>query len=427
MNLLDNIAARWLGRRSSVANPSEWLVRMFGGRETKAGIRVSERTALTCGPLLAGVRILSETAAQLPLKVYRRLPGGGKEPAIDHPLYDVLALNPNPEYTSFEWRERVMADAVVWGNSYCQLIEDFKANVREIWPLDPGRMRVEREPNGGDKRYVYYRKTGNFGDYNQNEVMRVFKPHEILHISLLGDGLKGYSLVNLCAEAIGIALTAEEFAASFFAHDSVPPLLFSTDQKLTKNDITQLREGWEGDHKGSARSNRTGWTWGGMKAQLLERDLSKVGLKELRQFQVEEIARVLRIPLHMLQSLERSTNNNIEHQGLEYAIYTAGPWFVRIEQRISKSLFGPRESALYFAEFDVDGLLRGDYASRTTGISALINSGVMTPNEGRNQMGMNPISGGDKLYIQGAMVPLDMAGRVSVKQPAKGATSEANN
>lgn len=419
MNLLDNIAARWLGRRSSVANPSGWLVRMFGGRETKAGIRVSERTALTCGPLLAGVRILSETAAQLPLKVYRRLPGGGKEPAIDHPLYDVLALNPNPEYTSFEWRERVMADAVVWGNSYCQLIEDFKGNVREIWPLDPGRMRVERAPDGGDKRYVYYRKTGNFGDYQQNEVMRVFSPHEILHVSLLGDGLKGYSLVDLCAEAIGIALTAEEFAASFFAHDSVPPLIFESDQKLTAKDIELLRQGWEGEHKGSARASRTGWTWGGMKSKLLERDLSKVGLKELRQFQVEEIARVLRIPLHMMQSLERATNNNIEHQGLEYAIYTATPWFVRIEQRISKSLFGPRESGTYFAEFDMDGLLRGDYVSRTTGIGRLVASACMTPNEGRYQMGMNPIEGGDKLYIQGAMVPLEMAGKKQQGKPAQ--------
>lgn len=407
LNPIDRIRSWFMGRRSGLSNPDAWLLRMLGGYPTKSGAHVSERTALQCGAFLAGSRILAETVAALPLKVYRRLPNGGKEPATDHPLYDVLRLNPNDEYTSFEWRERLMIDCCAWGNNFNQLLFDGKGNVREIWPLDAGRMSVERPDPNGPKVYRYRRP---------GLTDRTFIPDEILHVSLLGDGLKGQSLLNLCREAVGLTLTAEEFVAAFFRNDASPRMIFETDQTLGVDKVREMRNSWEERHKGSVRAHLAGWLWGGMKARLLEPDLSKLGLSEIRKFQIEEISRLLRVPLHLMQSLDRATNNNIEHQGIDFVVHAIMPWLVRIEQRMSKTLFGPRESSTYFAEFAVDGLLRGDFVSRTTGYSRLIASAMMTPNEGRALENMNAIEGGDQLFIQGAMVPVAMAGAKFVQK-----------
>jgi HK97 family phage portal protein len=406
----------WLQRRSSVVNPDSWLLRMLGGYPTTSGANVSERTALQCGAFLVGSRILAETVAVLPLKVWRRLPSGGKEAATDHPLYDVLHLNPNEEYTSFEWRERMMIDCCGWGNSYNQVLYDGKMNVREVWPLEASRMSVTRPDPAGPKVYSYRRP-------GQSD--RIFDPEEILHISLLGDGLKGQSLLNLCREAVGLTLTAEEFVAAFFRNDASPRLVFETDQPLGKDKTAEMRASWEERHQGAKRAHRAAWLWGGMKARLLEADLSKLGLIEIRKFQLEEIARILRVPLHLMQSLDRATNNNIEHQGIDFVVHAIMPWLVRIEQRISKTLFGPRESSTYFAEFNADGLLRGDFVSRTTGYSRMIASAMLKPNEGRALENLNPEPGGDELFIQGAMLPLRLAGAKFAQKQQNGQPAAA--
>ena len=362
--------------------------------------------AFECAAVVACVRILADTVASLPLKVYRKLPNGGKETAVDHPLYGLLASSPNDEYTSFEWRERLMVDACVWGNHYSQLVMDGKEVVREMWPLDASRMRVVRRTKDGPKVYEY-------GEGN-----REFRPDEILHVSILGDGLKGKSLIDVCKETIGLTMSAEEFAARFFANDASPRLVFEMDSGNAAA-VKEMSAAWKEAHKGVENSHLPAWLWGGMKAKLLESDLSKLQLAEVRRFQLEEIARIFRVPLHLIQSLDRATNNNIEHQGIDFVVHSIRPWLVRIEQRLQKSLFGTRESLTYFPEFNVDGLQRGDFAARTTGYARMIASGMMTPNEGRSLENMNPQEGGDQLYIQGAMVPLQMAGQQpQAQQPA---------
>ena len=412
MNLIDR-SIRWLVKRSGLANPERWLSEMLGGRAlTESGANVTERTAMQCAAVLSCTRIVSETIASLPLKVYKRLPNGGKEPAFDHPLYDVLGLNPNPDNTSFEWRESLAVEACIWGNHYAQQVLDGKGNVRELWPLDPGRMAVDRPDYQGARRYTYTKPDG---------TKREFAAAEILHVSLYGNGLKGYSLIDLCREAVGLSMSAEQFASRFFKNDAAPRLVMQTDQSLSGKTVDEMRTGWNKAHQGTEKAHQVGWVWGGMKPILLEADLSKLQLLDVRKFQLEEIARIFRVPLHLIQSLDRSTNNNIEHQGIDFVVHTIRPWLVRIEQRISKSLFGPVESSRYFAEFNVDGLQRGDYASRTTGYAKLIAAGVMTPNEARALENMNPIEGGDRLYIQGAMVPLEMAGKGVASETTKAA------
>lgn len=412
MNLIDR-SVRWLVKRSGLANPERWLAEMFGGHSlTESGANVTERTAMQCAAVLSCTRIVSETIASLPLKVYKRLPNGGKEAAIDHPLFDVLGLNPNPDNTSFEWRESMAVECCIWGNHYAQQVLDGKGNVAELWPLDPGRMAVDRPDERGPRRYTYTRPNGE---------KREFKADEILHVSLYGNGLRGHSLIDLCREAVGLSMSAEQFAARFFKNDASPRLVMQTDQSLSGKVVDEMRTSWNKQHQGAEKAHQVGWVWGGMKPMLLEADLSKLQLLDVRKFQLEEIARIFRVPLHLIQSLDRSTNNNIEHQGIDFVVHTIRPWLVRIEQRISKSLFGPVEGSRYFAEFNVDGLQRGDFASRTTGYGKLIAAGVMTPNEARSLENLNPIDGGDRLYIQGAMVPLDQAGKGVANETAKAA------
>jgi HK97 family phage portal protein len=411
MNIFDKAALKWLNRRS-LANPDKWTVRWFlGGGATKSGTVVSEQAAFECLAFLACTRVLAETLASLPLKVYRRLPSGGKEEAKDHPLYPLLAWAPNPEWTSFDWRERAMADCCIWGESINQIIMDGKNTVRQIWPLDPGRIKVERPDPEGPRVFRFRKKDG---------TLRTFQEDEILHIPLLFDGLRGRSLVNLCRESIGLTITAEQVAAIYYANDATPPAVMEADGNPGPATIKQMMEVWDERHKGTDGRHKLGWLWGGMKMRLVERDISKTQLLEVRKYQLEEMARLLRVPLHLVQSLDRATNNNIEHQGIDYVVHTARPWSVRFEQRTSMGLFGPRERSQYFAEFDLNGLQRGDYVSRTTGYSRAIASAWMTPNEARALENMNPIEGGDRLFIQGAMVPVEMAGaKFQQKQKAQ--------
>lgn len=419
MGFIDK-AVRWLQFwRSGVATPEKWLVDWVGGHETKSGVRINTQTAIQCVGVLSCTRIVAETLASLPLKVYERLEDGGKKPAYDHPLYDVLSLNPNPESTSFEWRESMGFEACIWGNHYSHQIPDGKGNVRELWPLDPSRVEPKRDGERGERYYRYTPKDGRQRDYSADE---------ILHISLYGDGLRGYSLVDLCRESIGLAMGAEEFAATFFKNDASPRVVMESEQRLNPKEAAEQRDSWNREHAGPRNRHKMGWTWGGMKMRLIEADLSKLQLVDIRKFQLEEIARIFRVPLHLIQSLDRSTNNNIEHQAIDFVVHTIRPWLVRIEQRMNKSLFGPIERQRYFCEFNVDGLLRGDFVSRTTGYARMIASAMMMPNEGRALENMNPIPGGDRLYIQGAMVPLEQAGMTKkggAKNGGKATDSEA--
>lgn len=383
-------------------NYSPEVLKWLGGGSavTSSGITVTPEIAHQCGAVLACMRILSGTAAQLPLKVYRRTPDG-KEPATDHPVQRALKW-PNDEWTSFELRERIVNDSCLFGSAYCQLVLDGKGIVREIWPLVASRVTVKRESERGPRRYHYR---------DENGQERVFAEDEILITPLLSDGMRGRSLVDMARETIGLSITTQEFASRFFANDATPRLILKTAQSVGPEQKKSFLDTWFSRHGGANKAHGVGFISGTEDIKVIESDVQKLQLIESRKFQLEEVARVFGIPLHLIQSLDRSTNNNIEHQGIDFVTHTANPWLKRIEERMNMSLFGRREREVYFVEFDVNGLMRGDYKSRTEGYSKLIASSVMTPNEARNLENMNPMPGGDKLYIQGAMIPSEMAGQ----------------
>ncbi len=403
-----SINIRWK-RRSSLANPDKWLVDWFsGGDSTTSGVKVDETKALNIAAVFSAVDILSRALASLPLPVYRRLKGGGKERATDHPLYTILHNLPNSEMTSFELRQALMGHLALWGNAFFEIERDVAGRVVALWPLRPDRMAVMRDEKG--LLYVYrIIKTGQEVGLRQKNVMHLR--------GLSSDGVIGYSPIRLAREAMGLARAAEEFGARFFSQGSRPSGVLEHPGKLTEEAAKRLRKSWEELHSGLSAAHRVAILEEGMKWTQVGIPPEDAQFLETRKFQVTEIARIFHVPPHMLADLERSTFSNIEHQGIEFVVHTMRPWLVCWEQAMYRDLFLPSERDTYFAEFLVDGLLRGDIKSRYEAYAIGREKGWLSADDIRELENMNPLPDGQgKVYL----VPLNMVPANSlVSQPTQ--------
>jgi len=384
--------------------PPEW-VDALGGWSTATGVDVSPSTALQVTAVFACVRILAETVASLPLPVYRRLENGGKARAPDHYLYTILHDLPNPEMTSFELREVMMGHVCTWGNAYAEIEFDRAGRVRALWPLRPDRMTVKRV--NGRLQYIY--KLSKPDSQGRTEI--TLRDEQVFHVHGLGsDGIVGYSPIHLARQAVGLALAAEEFGARFFGNDARPGVVLEHPGTLGDEAHKRLRESWESRHGGLDKSHRVAILEEGLKVHEIGLPPEDAQFLQTRKFQVSEIARMFRIPPHMIADLERATFSNIEHQSLEFVIHTIRPWLVRWEQEIYRSLLTPQERKTYFAEFLVDGLLRGDIQSRYQAYATARQWGWMSANDVRRLENMNPIEGGDTYLVPLNMIPAGQAG-----------------
>ena len=371
----------------------------FGG--TTSGKAVNERTAMQTTAVYACVRILAEAIAGLPLHLYQYKPDGGKEKAIQHPIYYLLHTEPNPEMTSFVFRETLMSHLLLWGNAYAQIIRDGAGRVVALYPLLPSRMTVDRTSKG-QLFYEYRTYTGSV----------ILHPEDVLHIPGLGfDGLVGYSPVAMAKNAVGMAIACEEYGASFFANGANPGGVL--EHPGVVKDPARVRESWNTVYKGSGNAHRIAVLEEGMKFQAIGIPPEQAQFLETRKFQINEIARIFRVPPHMVGDLEKSSFSNIEQQSLEFVKYTLDPWVVRWEQAIQKSLLLPSEKRTHFAKFNVDGLLRGDYQSRMNGYAVGRQNGWLSTNDIRELEDLNRIpeeEGGDLYLINGNMTKLKDAG-----------------
>lgn len=380
----------------------------FFGRST-SGKTVNERTAMQTTAVYSCVRILSEAVASLPIHVYRYT-GNGKERVYDHPLYYLLHNEPNPEMTSFVFRETLMSHLAIWGNAYAQIIRDGNGRVLALYPLLPDKMEVDRDENG-QLFYIYTRNSDenpNFKDYG-----RVYlRQEDVLHIPGLGfDGLVGYSPIAMAKNAVGMTLACEEYGASFFENGANPGGVLEHPGVL--KDPAKVRESWQSVYGGSRNAGKVAVLEEGMKYQQIGIPPEEAQFLETRKFQVNEIARMYRIPPHMVGDLDKSSFSNIEQQSLEFVKYTLDPWVIRWEQSLQKSLFLPGEKQEYFVKLNVDGLLRGDYQSRMGGYSVGRQNGWLSANDIREMENMNLIpteEGGDLYLVNGNMTKLKDAG-----------------
>lgn len=376
---------------------------------SSSGKMVTERSAMQMTAVYACVRILSEAIAGLPLHVYRYKEDGGKEKAARHPLYLLLHDEPNPEMSSFVFRETLMTHLLLWGNAYAQIIRNGKGEVVALYPLMPNKMSVDRDKNG-ILYYEYQRSSDEAHTMKGYSV--VLTPSDVLHIPGLGfDGLVGYSPIAMAKNAIGLALATEEYGSKFFANGAAPSGVL--EHPGTIKDPARVRESWQSTFGGSHNSNKIAVLEEGMKYTPISISPEQAQFLETRKFQIDEIARIFRVPPHMVGDLEKSSFSNIEQQSLEFVKYTLDPWVIRWEQSIQRTLLTQEEKKSFFVKFNVEGLLRGDYQSRMEGYATARQNGWMSANDIRELENLDRISkeeGGDLYLINGNMLPLSKAG-----------------
>lgn len=361
-----------------------------------AGVNVDAEGAMRIAAVFACRRILAETVGSLPCITYRRLPNGGKERATDHPLYDVLHDSPNEDHSAVEWFELMTGWAAIRGSAYSEIEAGRRGPVDQLIPIHPLSITTERVriASGFKLRYRIREKDGD----------RFVQPDDLLRLRGFSDnGIIGLAVGDLGRDTFGTALAAERHAARSFIQTPRPAgsLNLPVGQRLGDEAFERLQKELE-SHAAS----------GANRALILEdgATYSKFGMTNeeaeflaLREFSIPEICRWFRIPPHMVYDLRRATFSNIEHQSLEFVIYTMLPWFRRWEQAISRDLIIARQT--YFAEFLVSGLLRGNTAERFAAYAVGRQWGWLSVNDVRRLENMNPIAGGDTYLTPLNMVP----------------------
>ena len=396
---------------------------VFSFGTANSGEKVDEQSAMQISTVYACVRLLAETVAALPLHLYRYTDGGkGKESAFDHPLYRILYRQPNDEMSSFIWRETMMTHLLLWGNAYSQIIRDGRNNVLGLYTLLPENVEVDRDEQG-QLYYIYHAYTDEVpGEQNQDIY---FRKDEILHIPGLGfNGLVGFSPIAMMKNSLGTTLAVEKYGASFFKNGAQPSGVLEHPGVL--KDPQKIRDNWTAVYGGANNAHRVAVLEEGMAYKAISLPPEDSQFLSTRQFGVEEICRIFRVPPHMVQSLEHATFSNIEHQSIDFVVHTLTPWLVRFEQAIIKDLLLEEEQDVLFPKFNVDGLLRGDYQSRMNGYATGISNGFLSPNDIHRLENMDLIpaeEGGDDYYLNGGYVKLRDAGKFA---QAKQAAVEQN-
>jgi len=366
-----------------------------------SGVSVNEQTALSFSAVWAAVRVLSESVASLPLMIYERTPDGGRKPATGHPLYAVLHDEPNDYMTSFVLRETLMAHCSTWGNAYAFVEYNRQGRPQRILPLMPDRTT----PKMVEGVQVYET------EIDGKQV--VLDAHDVLHISGLGfDGLKGYSPIRMQAGAIGLGMAATDFGAKFFSNGATPSGILAHPEKLSKEAADRLRSEWTRLYSGNSNAHKTAVLQEGMTYQQIGLPPGDAQFIESRKLSVTDVARIFRVPPHLLGDLERSTFSNIEHQSIEFITHSLRPWLVRWEQELNRKLLMPSEKGKYFIEHKIDALLRGDTNSRFTSYATARQWGWLSINDIRRLENLSPIPEGDD-YLQ----PLNMAPAGQTEEP----------
>jgi HK97 family phage portal protein len=380
--------------KAATLKEPEWWRQSINIQPVDAGVAVNQATAMQLSAFFACVRILSESIGSLPLKVYMRRSDGGKELAVNHPLNRLFSQVANPEMTPQELLEFVMASALIRGTAYCRKEYNNTGQIVGLHPLDPAYMRVTRD--SADKLIFAYEDPKRRAVYMPSEIWRV--------PAMGGDGVTGYSTLSHARQSLGVAIATERHAAKTFANGTRIPSVFEMDGHLREDAKDRLTQDLR-SYMGSENAGKTLILESGLKYKQIGMSNDDAQFLQSRKFQVAEIARWFRVPLHMLNELDRATFSNIEHQSIEFVMHTLRPWCKRIEHTITRDLIPARYRGLYFAEFTLDALLRGDTESRYNAYAVGIQNGWLSRNDVRKKENMNPVDGLDEY-----LVPLNMAG-----------------
>jgi HK97 family phage portal protein len=369
---------------------------------------ISTTTAMRYTAVFACLRVLSETAASVPIMVYRKTDSGDRESVSNIPLYDILHNRPNEEMSPFNFKEQVMMALNTGGNSVCERLVDRRGRLVGLYPYQWQQVQIDRDP--GTKRLIYKVNDSN------NTVAKTLTRDQVLHIpgpSL--DGINGLSPIQYASGAIRLGQSYEQFGVNLYKNGAFPSGAFTFEGALNDEAFQRLKKELRENYRGLRNSGTPMLLESGGKFQPFAINPADAQLIENKKFQIEDIARIYRVPLHLIQNLDRATNNNIEHQSLEFVMYTMLPWFKRWEENINMQLLTPVERmAGFYVEFKIDGLLRGDAKSRAESYALGRQWGWLSVNDIRRLENMPAIANGD-IYLE----PMNMIEAGKQKEQAK--------
>ena len=379
-----------------LSNPAAWLVNLLGG-QTVSGENVNENSALTFSAVYACVRVLSETIASLPIHVCKRLPDGGKVIDYEHGVHQLISNEPNSIMTSYSFRETLQTHLCLYGNAYAEIKRNGRGKPISIKLLMPSDVEVYIK----DER-LYYEIT----DSNTKN-KRIVSDKNMIHLTGLStDGIMGKSPITIARENIGLGLAAQKFGGAFFGNGANVNGILTHPGTLNDAAQKRLKRNWNKSYTGASNGLKTAVLEEGMKYERIGIPPNDAQFIETRKFQVTEIARIFRVPPHMIADMERATFTNIEHQAIEFATHTVRPWLVKWEQELNRKLFNKAESD-YYIKFNIAGLLRGDNKSRADYYKSLFYIGAYSINDIRSFEDMNKVDDGDTHFVPTNMMPLE--------------------
>ena len=380
----------------------------FFGKST-SGENVDEKSAMQIATVYACVRLLADSVAQIPLHLYKWDGEDRSVKAREHPLYKILHRQANPEMTKFSFMEMLMVQLLLWGNAYAQIVRDGKNSVLGLYPLLPENVEIDRDESG-KLYYIYHAYTNDVPGETNKDIY--FRREEILHIPGLGfNGLVGFSPIAMMKNPLGSTISVEKYGSSFFRNNGQPIGVLQHPTSL--KDPERLRQDWKRIYGGSENAHNVAILEEGITYKPISLPPEDSQFLSTREFDVETICSIFRVPPHMVQFLKRSTFNNIEHQSIDFVVHTLDPWLIRIEEAIVKDVLLEDEQDIYYPKFNVDGLLRGAVEERMRAYSIAIASGIITSNEARQKENLPPFppeEGADHPIVNGSYVRLSDVG-----------------
>ena len=371
----------------------------LAGIGTDNSVAINQNTALTFSAVFAAVRILSESIASLPVNLYRKTEDGTRSIQNANPLQALISVEPNQMMTSYNFFNAMVSNLVLQGNAYAFISRNGTGRPEALHILDPQNVKILYHENE-----VFY------------EIKKVELPvpaTEILHFTGLSfDGIKGKSPIEVQRDTLSLAVSANKYGGQFFTNAATPKGVLQHPGKITKEAADRLRSSWNQSYGGVYNAHKTAVLEEGMTFKTIQMNPQDVDFLNTRKFQVNEIARIFRIPPHLLADLERATFSNIEAQQIDFVVHTIRPYLVNIEQEMNKKLLRETEKKDHYVKFSIQGLLRGDSEARSKYYQTLNQIGVLSINEIRAFEDMNPVADGDTHYY-----PLNFA---PINQPNNG-------
>lgn len=382
-----------------------------------AGVPVTGDSALGCSTIWAAMRIISESAASLPLKVYEYESDGGRKVASAHPLYSLLHDEPCPGISSMNWREALVACAAFRGRAYAEIERRTMDGAPvALWLLAPDKV----EPVYNDAGRLNYKVSLGMGK------AELVPGSDMIHLrGPSTDGVNGFDLLDIARQDIGLTIAAEKYGRSFFGNGARPGGMLKHPGRLSKEAAERLREDWNKRHQGGANSHRVAILEEGMDYGVIGVSPEEAQFLQTREFQVGQVARWFNIPASKLRDKSGQSYSSLEAENLAFYTETLRPWLIRLEQELTLKLLKPAERERYYFEHSADAILRADTKTRFEIYALAKNWGLLTTNEIREKENMPRVEGGDVLLQPLNMQPINAPGGPSAPSstPSVGAVA----